>query len=105
MKGVLLIAPLNDVSISKSTAAERRLLDFSGGLFFHVGYLFCTDWGKKICSVSPERTDSFWPNKVSFFAILKHVQFAEKIGTLQNPARIPAESGQNPEPVILNFAC
>ena len=72
MKGVLLIAPLDD-DISKSTAAERRLLDFSGGLFFHVGYLFCTDWSKKVCSISyhdslcriPERTDSFWPIKVS----------------------------------------
>jgi len=71
-EGVLLIGPLDD-DISKSTAAERRLLDFSGGLFFHVGYLFCTDWSKKVCSISyhdslcriPERTDSFWPIKVS----------------------------------------
>jgi hypothetical protein len=71
MKGVLLIAPLDDVSISKSTAAERRLLDFSGGLFF--GYLFCTDWGKKMCLssrilsvASPNEQTLFGPIKFQF---------------------------------------
>ena len=54
MKGVLLIAPLDD-DISKSTAAERRLLDFSGRIFqgsvFISGIYFALIGAKKICMV------------------------------------------------------
>jgi hypothetical protein len=46
MKGVLLIAPLDD-DISKSTAAERRLLDFSGVVFSLSGIYFALIGAKK----------------------------------------------------------
>ena len=81
MKGVLLIAPLDDVSISKSTAAERRLLDFSGGLFF--GYLFCTNWlGQKNMRLSSRILSVASPNEQTLFGPikfqLKHVQLRRK---------------------------
>ena len=66
---------------------------FQGGSVFISGIYFALIGAKKYAALShqafcriPERTDSFWPNKVSFFAYfvkhVAHVQFAEKIGTL-----------------------
>ena len=70
-EGVLLIGPLDD-DISKSTAAERRLLDFSGGVVYICGILF-TDWAKKTrpshLASSKSRSQRYWGRTYGYFIL------------------------------------